>query len=75
MFGLCQEQLKLVSSRMTRVWFVSGGGAVEVGGGSAQDAGEETEVGRRRKETIEARPGSDSQQEERTTATLVLARQ
>ena len=29
MFGLCQEQLKLVSSRMTRVWFVSG--AVEVG--------------------------------------------
>ena len=31
MFGLCQEQLKLVSSRMTRVWFVSGGGAVEVG--------------------------------------------
>ena len=31
MFGLCQaeEQLKLVSSRITRVWFVSG--AVEVG--------------------------------------------
>ena len=31
MFGLCQGQLKLVSSRITRVWFVSGGGAVEVG--------------------------------------------
>ena len=29
MFGLCQGQLKLVSSRMTRVWFVLG--AVEVG--------------------------------------------
>ena len=29
MFGLCQEHLKLVSSRITRVWFVSE--AVEVG--------------------------------------------
>ena len=30
MFGLCQAEEQLVSSRMTRVWFVSGGGAVGV---------------------------------------------
>ena len=30
MFGLCQEQLKLVSSRIIHVWFVSGAFEVSV---------------------------------------------